>query len=120
MSSPVHTNLTGEHIDYALFGVLPTAIERDILIACAPGDAASSLPHHSPGSVIADNMHAKYTRQIFAPSQLSDGNNSHAEAWRLDIDTKELRWESYVKAGYYVRFRFSSPPPMLLILTRVS
>lgn len=97
--APGRVNLIGEHIDYALFGVLPTAIERDILIACAPRDAASL--DHSPGSVIADNMHTKYTRQTFAPSQVSDANDSHAEAWRLDIDTKELRWESYVKAGYY-------------------
>jgi galactokinase len=22
--------------------------------------------------------------------------------WHLDIDKSELRWESYVKAGYYV------------------
>lgn len=26
----------------------------------------------------------------------------HAEEWHMDIDTKQLRWESYVKAGYYV------------------
>jgi hypothetical protein len=26
----------------------------------------------------------------------------HVEEWHLDIDTKQLRWESYVKAGYYV------------------
>ncbi len=25
-----------------------------------------------------------------------------ASAWQLDIDKSELRWESYVKAGYYV------------------
>ncbi len=25
-----------------------------------------------------------------------------AHAWQLDIDKSELRWESYVKAGYYV------------------
>lgn len=27
----------------------------------------------------------------------------HAESWYLDINKKELRWESYVKAGYFVR-----------------
>ena len=25
------------------------------------------------------------------------------QSWHLDINPKELRWESYVKAGYYVR-----------------
>ncbi|KAF8895977.1 GHMP kinase [Infundibulicybe gibba] len=25
----------------------------------------------------------------------------HIEGWHLDINTQELRWESYVKAGYY-------------------
>jgi hypothetical protein len=45
-----------------LFGVLPAAIERDILIACAPrADAVS------PGSVVAENLHPKYTRQSFVP-----------------------------------------------------
>jgi hypothetical protein len=34
-------------------------------------------------------------------SQIAD-EEVHAEEWDLDINTKELRWESYVKAGYFV------------------
>lgn len=29
-----------------------------------------------------------------------------AESWYLDINKRELRWESYVKAGYYVSDRY--------------
>ncbi|KAG6856269.1 hypothetical protein H0H87_005954 [Tephrocybe sp. NHM501043] len=49
----------------------------------------------------------------------------HAECWDLDINTKELRWESYVKAGYYgvLNHYFSaedsleSPIPVDLLFT---
>jgi hypothetical protein len=94
--------------------VFPAAIERDILIACAPRDLhprpEPSNPlevHHAPGNVVVENLHPKYGRQHFAPSAIPkdlgvSDDEVHVESWHLDIDTKQLRWESYVKAGYYV------------------
>lgn len=122
-------SLIGEHIDYALFGVFPAAIEPDILMACAP-----HTPHTSPhasgtttpaASVNAQNLYEKYLPQSFAPIRRKSlatalekaaekigvteeskveptDEEVHVEEWHMDIDKKELRWESYVKAGYYV------------------
>ncbi|GJJ08335.1 hypothetical protein Clacol_002546 [Clathrus columnatus] len=87
--APGRVNLIGEHIDYALFGVFPAAIERDILIACAPRENDFS------GRIVIDNMESKYERQSFTPVIDPSGN------WFLEIDKTQLRWESYVKAGYY-------------------
>ncbi|KAI0027378.1 galactokinase gal [Vararia minispora EC-137] len=90
--APGRVNLIGEHIDYALFGVLPAAVERDILIACAPRAGGADLD----GGVRAQNVAAQYTPAEFAPARgAQDGQ------WFLAIDPKALRWESYVKAGYY-------------------
>jgi len=49
---------------------------------------------HSPGSVVAKNLHPKYTRQEFFPtikqSPLVGGGEGRAEVWFPDIDTKAL------------------------------
>lgn len=91
--------------------MLPTAIERDILIACAPRIASSEaqgvvIPH---GQVVTENLEQVYPSQKFSPTRrpslnaAEDGAEElHMEEWHLDIDTKSLRWESYIKAGYYV------------------
>ncbi|RPD72427.1 Galactokinase [Lentinus tigrinus ALCF2SS1-7] len=115
--APGRVNLIGEHIDYVLFGCFPAAIERDIIIACGPSTSAPA----GSGGVQAANLDPKYKPQTFVPMLKTGGptateeadaaNTVHAEAsWELDIDTRELRWESYVKAGYYgVLNRFFSP-----------
>jgi len=91
--------------DYALFGVLPATIDKDILIACAP---RPSECHDEPCRT--ENLHPKYTRHVFEPVATRSGSNSDSsvseETWSLDINT-ELRWESYVKEGYYMRLCFA-------------
>ncbi|KAJ8088452.1 galactokinase [Marasmius tenuissimus] len=86
------------------FGRKPAYIVR------APGrvKAVPTSPQdgtHEPGHVTAENAHTKYARQMFAPSQKRRGSVTEGqvniEEWHLDINKKELRWESYVKAGYY-------------------
>lgn len=106
--------MIGEHIDYTLFGCFPTAIERDILIACAPrtipkpsSARSDAQPYDVPGSVVAENIDGKYPRQVFAPTRKSPVGDTTSgkgvsEEWDLGINTEQLRWESYVKAGYYV------------------
>jgi len=103
-------SLIGEHIDYALFGVFPAAIERDILIALGPRPLGDE-----PGVVVA-NAEAKYTEQTFTPSRITKAGTRDRDAWVIDINAKELRWDSYVKAGYYVRSRHHSSSSVVCLL----
>jgi galactokinase len=81
--------MIGEHVDYALFGVLPAAIENQMAIAIR------ATPD-SKGSITVSNLDPEYTEATFSASKDNVGN------WGLVIDQKALRWESYVKAGYLV------------------
>jgi len=79
-------SIIGEHIDYALFGVLPAAIENDLIIAIARNE--------SPAVTIG-NVESKYTTASFEAE-------SNAGVWDIPIDA-DLHWSGYVKAGYLVR-----------------
>lgn len=85
--APGRVNIIGEHIDYALFGVLPAAIENELAIAIR-------VTPDSNGLVKVANTDAKYTSAEFTATRNGTGE------WDLAIDPKALRWESYVKAGY--------------------
>lgn len=107
LSNTRFLSLIGEHIDYALFGVFPAAIERDILLACAPCDSHG----HQQGAVRVQNLDHRFPPQSFSPlstpsvgSEVVENEAGVRDAgeWHLDIDKTELHWESYVKAGYYV------------------
>lgn len=88
-------------------------------------------PHNSPhpsgtttpaASVNAQNLYEKYTPTSFVPIRRKSlvtalekaaasgptDEEVHVEEWHMDIDKKELRWESYVKAGYYVSIDYSA------------
>lgn len=61
--APGRVNLIGEHIDYALFGVCPMAVEQDVLIACGPQPGGE---RH--GLVNARNLQPKYEPKEFWPT----------------------------------------------------
>ncbi|KAI8085144.1 galactokinase [Halteromyces radiatus] len=81
--SPGRVNLIGEHIDYSGYGVLPMAIERDVVQAVAT-DASNT-------KVQIANMNPKYPTRTF---------EYEGEEKVVTIDSSSLEWSNYFKCGY--------------------
>ncbi|KAL0092546.1 galactokinase [Phycomyces blakesleeanus] len=81
--SPGRVNLIGEHIDYCGFGVLPMAIERDVVIVGATTDADSKTR--------LTNADPKYPPREF---------DYEGKEKVVTIDASELEWSNYFKCGY--------------------
>ncbi|XP_045156365.2 N-acetylgalactosamine kinase-like [Mercenaria mercenaria] len=75
--APGRVNLIGEHIDYCGYGVLPMAIEQDVVIAvCATSDSKLSL----------SNTHEKYC-------------DFECSVGEFEIDKSQPDWHNYVLCG---------------------
>ncbi|TIA88653.1 hypothetical protein E3P99_02475 [Wallemia hederae] len=81
--APGRVNLIGEHIDHALFGVVPMAIIPDVIIAVGPRKDTTEIR--------AANVDSKYSSTAFTPDYATESV--------VDIDTRSLQWHSYVKAA---------------------
>lgn len=81
--SPGRVNLIGEHIDYSGFGVLPMAIERDVIQAVATTS--------DDNKIRISNTISKYPTREF-----SFENKESI----VTIDATSLEWSNYFKCGY--------------------
>lgn len=86
--SPGRVNLIGEHIDYCGFGVLPMAIERDVVIIGASTDEDTKVR-------VANSNNEKYPAREF---------DYEGKEKVVTIDATKLEWSNYFKCGYKVKF----------------
>lgn len=84
--SPGRVNLIGEHIDYCGFGVLPMAVDRDVVMAVATTDDDTK--------VRVANVNSKYPAREF---------DYEGTQKIVTIDSSSLEWSNYFKCGYKVR-----------------
>ncbi|KAG1079016.1 hypothetical protein G6F42_023973 [Rhizopus arrhizus] len=100
--SPGRVNLIGEHIDYCGFGVLPMAIERDVIIVGATTDDDTK--------VRIANINPKYPAREF---------DYEGKEKVVTIDSSELEWSNYFKCGYkgmLEKFQLDKPKGLFLIV----
>lgn len=86
--SPGRVNIIGEHIDYSLYDVLPTAVSVDVLIA------AKVIPSNTVDAsfVKISNVNPeKFPSREFSVPRDSDSD--------IEIDPKKHEWVNYFKSG---------------------
>lgn len=92
--SPGRVNIIGEHIDYNLYDVLPTAVSVDVIIA------VKVVPSEAPGSdalvKIANVNPNKFPTREFTVPRDTD----------VEIDPKKHEWVNYFKAGLLGALKF--------------
>ncbi|KAI9279061.1 galactokinase [Umbelopsis sp. AD052] len=81
--SPGRVNLIGEHIDYCGFGVLPMAVDRDVVMAVATTNDDTK--------VRVANVNSKYPAREFDYEGVEK---------IVTIDDSSLEWSNYFKCGY--------------------
>ncbi|KAF9889112.1 galactokinase [Aspergillus nanangensis] len=90
--SPGRVNIIGEHIDYNLYDVLPTAVSVDVIMA------VKVIP--SPGSEsvvkIANVQPEKFPSREFTVPRDTD----------IEIDPKKHEWVNYFRAGLLGALKF--------------
>ncbi|PGH17807.1 galactokinase [Helicocarpus griseus UAMH5409] len=91
--SPGRVNIIGEHIDYSLYDVLPTAVSVDVLIAVKIHPAEKDK---EPWAKVANTNGPK-----FPPGQFTIPKDRDVE-----IDPAKHEWVNYFKAGLRVALKF--------------
>lgn len=90
--SPGRVNIIGEHIDYSLYDVLPTAVSVDVIMAVKVVPASASGTTIKIANVAPDKFP---TREFSVPRDTD-----------IEIDPKKHEWISYFKAGLLGALKF--------------
>ncbi|OOQ91824.1 Galactokinase [Penicillium brasilianum] len=90
--SPGRVNIIGEHIDYSLYDVLPTAVSVDVIMA------VKVVPAGPSGTTvkIANVAPEKFPAREFSVPHDTD----------IEIDPKKHEWVNYFKAGLLGALKF--------------
>jgi galactokinase len=90
--SPGRVNIIGEHIDYSLYDVLPTAVSVDVIMAVKVVPASTT----ESTITIANVSPEKFPTREFSVSHDKD----------VEIDPKKHEWVNYFRAGLSGALKF--------------
>ena len=83
--SPGRVNIIGEHVDYSLYNVLPTAVTNDVIIAVEVLENQKG----GPNLTIANVNSSKYPTAEY----------SIPKSGKVTVDKEDHRWSNYFLAG---------------------